>query len=154
PRRCRATCVRMRSTVRVNCWRRASSARIPRRWPTASSIRSSKPVTQAPDVFVALVDALDGFAAALESGRAEAVLAAGEPLAEAATRLRAEDLPALAARSDARHRLDDIRLRLDRCRALGAVSAELLSLMAPPAYGRRGLQAPGLVPPPTLASKV
>jgi hypothetical protein len=49
--------------------------RIQRHSRIASSIRSSGPVTPAPDAFTVLIAALEGLADALETGRGDAVLA-------------------------------------------------------------------------------
>ena len=107
-----------------------------------------------PDVFIALIDALDGFAAALESGRADQVLAAEEPLALAATRLRGADRTALATHPDLGRQIEHIHHRLARCRALGTTPGDLLALMAPATYGPRGLQPVRVAPPAALTSRV
>jgi hypothetical protein len=96
-------------------------------------------VTPAPDALTVLVDALDGFAGALESGRADVVLAAEEQLASAVSGLRTADLKTLALDPHTRLRVDDARLNISRCRAMGAASAGLLALGSLPTYGRRGL---------------
>jgi len=111
-------------------------------------------VTLAPDALTVLVDVLDGFADALKSGRADAVLTAEEQLAAAASALRISDLRALARDPRTRSRLDDARRHIDRCRVLGAASAELLALGATPAYGRRGFEATAATPAASLTSRV
>lgn len=111
-------------------------------------------MTLAPDALTVLVDVLDGFADALKSGRADAVLAAEEQLAAAASALRTSDLRALARDPHTRSRLDDARRHITRCRALGASSAELLALGSTPAYGRRGLGSKADTPAASVSSRI
>lgn len=106
-------------------------------------------MTTAPDALTVVVEALDGFAAALESGRAEAVLAAEELLAVAASGLRTADLSALADHPGARIRIDEVRLRIARCRAMGQASTDLSTLLAPPTYGPKGIEP---LRPPSVAT--
>lgn len=123
--------------------------------PSGSSIRFSNPVTSAPDPLTVLTDALHGFARALETGRADAVLAAEEELAAAVSALRAADLTLLSRQPNTRARIEDARHKLMQCQAMGAASAGLMAAMAVPAYGRRGSARSVPLPAmPTLASRV
>src|SRR5688572_8677544 len=88
----RATSGRKRWRKPGNSWSRSNSAPIQRHSRIASSIRSSSPVTPAPDALTVLIEALDRFAGALETGRADAVLAAEELLAAAVSGVRTADL--------------------------------------------------------------
>ena len=87
-----------------------------------------------------LIEALDEFAGALATGRADAVLAAEEGLAAAVSQIRTADLTLLSRHPDARRRIDDARFTLSRCPALGAVASGLTALAGVPAYGPRGRQ--------------
>jgi len=99
-------------------------------------------MTTAPDSLQQLQTALDGLASALESGRADDVLAAETPLAAAVAALAATDLRALAAVSDPATLaagVDTLRTSLFRCVRLGRTSAGLLDCLIPrAAYGRGG----------------
>jgi hypothetical protein len=100
-------------------------------------------MTTAPDSHHQLQAALDGLASALESGRADDVLAAETPLAAAVAALTATDLRALAAETDSATLMagvDAIRTSLFRCVRLGRTSAGLLDCLIPrAAYGRGGI---------------
>jgi hypothetical protein len=85
--------------------------------------------------------------AALMSGRADRVLDAERPLAEAAASLAA--MVAATPRGSVtdgghvRRLAGDIQRSIQRARALGAASSDLVSAMLPPGtYGPRGLQPP------------
>jgi len=85
--------------------------------------------------------ALTGLAKALETGDPEQVLAAEQPLAEAATALTGFDRATLTDAVNLRARLLAARLALERCRALGEASAELLDALYPNSgYERSGGQ--------------
>lgn len=101
-----------------------------------------------------LIGALDGFAGALETGRADAVLAAEEVLAAAVSSIRTADLTLLSRHPDTRIRVDEARHKLLQCRAMGAAASGLTAVMGMPAYGRRGVHAVPLTTEATLASRV
>jgi hypothetical protein len=111
-------------------------------------------VTPAPDALTVLIEALDGFAAALETGRADTVLAAEELLAAAVSGIRTADLALICRNPQTRGRLDEARHKLTRCRAMGAAASGLMAVMGTPVYGPRGLHPLATTPAPTLASRV
>ncbi len=111
-------------------------------------------MTPAPDALTVLIDALDGFAGALETGRADAVLTAEEALAAAVSAIRATDLTLLSRNPDTRVRVDEARHKLLRCRAMGAAASGLTAVMGMPAYGRRGAHAIPLPADATMVSRV
>jgi hypothetical protein len=83
--------------------------------------------------------ALTGLANALETGDADRVLAAEQPLAEATTALETVDRARLTDEVHLRARLLEARLALERCRALGDASAEMLNVLHPNSgYERTG----------------
>jgi hypothetical protein len=100
-----------------------------------------------------LIEALDGFAGALATGRAEAVLAAEENLAAAVSGIRSADLALISRNPETRWRVDDARHKLARCRALGAAASGLTALVGVPAYGPRGLRTQTAVQAPTVMSR-
>lgn len=111
-------------------------------------------MTPAPDALTVLIDALDGFADALETGRADAVLAAEEVLAAAVSGIRTADLTLVSRNPDTRVRIDEARHKLLRCRAMGAAASGLTAVMGMPAYGRRGAHAVPRLTDATMASRV
>jgi hypothetical protein len=111
-------------------------------------------VTPAPDALTVLIEALDGFARALETGRADAVLAAQELLAAAVSGIRTADLTLVSRNPDTRGRLEEAHHKLARCRAMGAAASGLSMLMGQPAYGPKGLHPVVPVPAATMASRV
>ena len=111
-------------------------------------------MTPAPDALTVLIEALDGFGAALETGRAEAVLAAEERLAAAVSGIRTADLALVSRDSRTRGRIEEARHKLTRCRAMGAAASGLSMLMGMPAYGPKGLQPVAPVSAATMASRV
>jgi hypothetical protein len=111
-------------------------------------------VTTAPDALTVLIEALDTFAGALETGRADVVLAAGESLAAAVSGIRTADLALLSRHPHTRARVDEARQKLTRCRALGAAASGMTALVGMPGYGPRGRQATPVPPAATVASRV
>ena len=110
-------------------------------------------MTPAPDALTVLIEALDSFAGALETGRADAVLAAEERLAAAVSGIRTADLAPISRNPLTRGRIDEAHFKLTRCRAMGAAASGLMALMSTPAYGPRGLQ-PGVgTPAATVVSR-
>lgn len=110
-------------------------------------------MTPPPDALTVLLEALDGFASALETGRAEAVLAAEELLAAAVSGLRTTDLAPISRNPLTRGRIDEAHGKLARCRAMGAAASGLVAVMSSPAYGPAGRQ-PGVGSPvATMASR-
>lgn len=110
-------------------------------------------MTTSPDALTGLVAALDDFSRALETGDANAVLAAEETLAAAVSALKTAHLPTLAQQGAVRARIDDIRLAITRCRALGYAASDLAAIMAPPGYGPRGLRRPAVTYATTVATR-
>jgi hypothetical protein len=100
--------------------------------------------------------ALTGLARALESGQPDHVLAAEQPLAEAAGALATIDRAALKDPVHLRARLLETRLALQRCRSLGEASAELLERVHPTRsnYERDGQRRLPAVPSRAVNSKV
>src|SRR5262245_21656376 len=84
--------------------------------------------------------ALRGLERALESGQPDAVLAAEQPLAEATSALGAIERAAVTDPIGLRARLLEARLALQRCRALGEASGDLLETVYPTRsnYDREG----------------
>jgi len=83
--------------------------------------------------------ALTGLAKALETGDADTVLAAEQPLVEAATALTGIDRAVLTDAVHLRARLLETRLALERCRTLGDASADMLDALYPNSgYERSG----------------
>jgi len=97
-------------------------------------------MTPALDAVDRVHDALTGLAEALETGQPDRVLAAEQPLAQAAAALATVDRRAPADPARLRARLLEARLALDRCRALGRSSADLIGTILPAhtAYGPSG----------------
>ncbi len=97
-------------------------------------------MTAAPDVLHRVNSALEGLAAALESGDPDAVLAAEVPLATAVSGLSA--LPATIETTPSPElalALLNTRLAVTRCLTLGRSSADLLAVVASaPGYGPAG----------------
>lgn len=110
-------------------------------------------MTTAPDPLVRLVAALDEFSRALETGDAAAVLASEEMLATAVSALRSANLASVAQSPAVRARIDDIRLAIGRCKALGYAASDLAAIMAPPGYGPKGLRLPSVAYATTVASR-
>ena len=93
------------------------------------------------DAIAKVHTALTGLAKALESGDADQVLAVESSLAEAAGGLAAIDRAALTDAVGLRARLLETRLALERCRALGDASGEMLNALHPDrGYERNGVQ--------------
>jgi hypothetical protein len=111
-------------------------------------------VTPAPDALTVLIEALDGFARALETGRADAVLAAEELLAAAVSGIRTADLTLISRNPHTRGRIDEARNKLAGCRAMGAAASGLIAVMGTPVYGPRGRQADPAAPSAMLASRL
>jgi hypothetical protein len=111
-------------------------------------------VTPAPDALTVLIEALDGFAVALETGRADAVLAAEELLAAAVSGIRTADLTLISRNPQTRGRIDEAHAKLTRCRAMGAAAAGLMAVMGAPVYGPRGLRPLAATTAATVASRV
>ncbi len=101
-----------------------------------------------PDVLDRLLAALDGLARALSSGRADEVLAAEAPLADAAAALGAANRNVLGRRSDLRMMLTNLRLAVGRCQALGASAAALALVVSPVEYGPSGRPGAASAPAP------
>jgi hypothetical protein len=101
-----------------------------------------------------LIDALDGFVGALETGRAGAVLAAEELLAAAVSGICTADLTLISRNPQTRGRLEEARQKLTRCRAMGAAALGLTAIMGTPTYSPRGLQSTLPAPAATLESRV
>ena len=102
-------------------------------------------------------DALTGLAEALETGKPDEVLAAERPLAAAASELSSVGRAAVRDAVHLRARLLEARLSLDRCRAMGQASADLISTMFPApsrSYGPGGTRPSPAVPPPSIAKRV
>ena len=95
-------------------------------------------MTPSPDALTVLIESLDGFAAALESGRADAVLLAEETLASAVSGMQTADLTMISRNPDTRGRTDEARHKLSRCRAMGAAASGLVIAMGVSDYGRHG----------------
>lgn len=110
-------------------------------------------MTTAPDVLTDLVDALDDFSRALESGDTTPMLAAEERLAAAVSALRSANLAPIAQQPAVRERIDAVRFAIDRCRALGCTASDLAAIMAPPGYGPRGLRRPSVRHATTVAAR-
>jgi hypothetical protein len=110
-------------------------------------------VTPAPDALTGLVVALDDFARALETGDAAAVLAAEETLAAAVSALRSANLAPIAQSPSVRARIDDVRLAIGRCKALGYAASDLAAIMAPPGYSPKGLRLPSVAHATTVAAR-
>lgn len=110
-------------------------------------------MTTTPDALTVLVDALDHFARALGTGDAATVLAAEESLAAAVSALKAANLASIAQQPSVRARVDEIRLAIGRCRALGYTASDLAAIMASPGYGPKGLRLPSVAHATTVASR-
>ena len=99
-------------------------------------------MTTAPDALISLELALNNLAAALVTGRSEAVLAAEGPLRLAVDHLvqmRMSGVPMTGSATDIRARIKAIRIATLKCRALGAASETLCRLVMPDAaYSGRG----------------
>ena len=102
-------------------------------------------MTPAPDALTVLIEALDGFACALETGRADAVLTAEELLAAAVSGMRTADLTLVSRNPATRGRVEEARLKLTRCKAMGAAASGLSAVVETASYGPRGRQ-PGASP--------
>ena len=100
--------------------------------------------------------ALTGLARALESGQPDEVLAAEQPLAEATGALATIDRGSLTDPIRLRARLLETRLALQRCRALGDASSELLERVYPTRsnYDRDGLRRLRATPSRAVNSQV
>jgi hypothetical protein len=100
--------------------------------------------------------ALTGLARALETGQPDLVLAAEQPLAEAAGALATADRPTLSDPVNLRARLLETRLALARCRTLGDASAGLIGAMYPDqiSYGPSGQRQLRTAASPTVNSQV
>lgn len=122
--------------------------------PTGSLIRSADMTPL--DAVTRVQQALTTLARALESGRPDEVLSAEPSLADAASHLSAVDTRQLADPQTLRARLLETRLALDRCRALGDASGELISAMYPSesSYGRAGRRQVRATPVATVNSQV
>lgn len=102
-------------------------------------------MTTAPDALQRLHHALDRLAGALASGDPARVLAAEEPLAEAVRGLDAGVSVTGVASSDLARAVGELRVLVGRCRALGALSNDLLTTISPAvAYGPAGGLAPAM----------
>lgn len=108
------------------------------------------------DAIERLHTALTGLAHALESGRPDQVLAAEQPLADAAGALSGVDRATLTDPVHLRARLLATRLALARCRALGDLNADLINAMYPAntSYGRGGERRVRTASPPSVNSQV
>jgi len=99
-------------------------------------------MTTALDALTSVELALNDLAAALVTGRPDAVLSAEIPLAAAVEQLvhlRESGTPLAGSVAEWRARGRAIRIALLKCRALGAASDTLCRLMIPDAgYGLRG----------------
>lgn len=111
-------------------------------------------MTPAPDALTVLIDALDGFVGALETGRADAVLTAEERLASAVSGICTADLTLISRNPQTRGRLDEARQKLTRCRAMGAAALGLTAIMGAPTYSPRGVQSAPAASGATLESRV
>lgn len=91
-----------------------------------------------PDVLTRLTLALEGLAAALESGNADAVLAAEAPLGTAVSALKLVPPAEVIGHADARTRILNTRLALARCRTLGHAASRLTAIVTSTGYGPSG----------------
>ncbi len=96
-------------------------------------------MTTVPEALASLETALNGLLAALESGRADVVLAAEEPLAAAVRQLVETAGQPDFDRARVRTVLERVRLALARAQLLGAASAHYIQVVVPNAsYGAQG----------------
>jgi hypothetical protein len=110
-------------------------------------------VTPAPDALTVLIDALDGFVGALETGRADAVLAAEELLAAAVSAICTADLTLISRNPQTRGRLEEARQKLSRCRAMGATALGLTAIMGTPTYSPRRISSAAVASGATLETR-
>ena len=110
-------------------------------------------MTTAPDTLRRLVDVLDDFSRALETGDADVVLAAEEQVADTVSALRGVNLAHLAQQPSVRTSVRDVRLAIERCRRLGRAASDLTALLTPTSYGPRGLRLPAATHGSTVASR-
>jgi len=113
-------------------------------------------MTPALDAVERVHTALTGLAEALETGQPDRVLAAERPLADAAAALAVADRRTPPDPARLRARLLQARLALDRCRALGQASGELIGALWPgqTGYGASGQRQTRAVSRPTVNSQV
>jgi hypothetical protein len=111
-----------------------------------------------PDPLVRLQTALDALTNALESGRADAVLAVEPAIAEAVREVeRAAPSMSVHDRAEVRRQILKLRLTVFHCAAIGQAVGDLATAMQPAqSYGRQG-QA-GVTPagrrPPRVEARV
>jgi hypothetical protein len=105
------------------------------------------------DVLTRLTVALDGLAAAMESGDPDAVLAAEAPVGTAVSALRLVPVAELARRSDVRSKVLDAKLALARCRTLGHAATRMTAIVTSTGYGPSGRHQSQPVPPTTVGTK-
>jgi hypothetical protein len=106
-----------------------------------------------PDLLKRLTVALDGLAAAMESGDPTAVLGAEAPVATAVSALRLARLSDLSKDPTVRQAILEARLALARCRTLGHASARLTAIVTSGGYGPSGRHRTDLVPVPTVTAR-